>query len=160
MTVTVTAANIGSQQASKNAAITLVGGGGWSSPATDTSNRNGTTTQTSVYRYKGDAWGETTLTIVRTTQPAKGGVLNSRFQARLKTNIKIVDDVLDTQIITPYETGMYWNTQSSYDLDVATISRVMQTLLASVFGSFDGTSGAPANTLFTNSALGITQNLT
>lgn len=160
MTITVTAANIGSQQASKNAAVTLLGGGGWSSPATDIVQRNGTRTQTSVYRYKGDAWGETTLTVVETQQPAKAGVLNRRFQARLKTNIKIEDDVLDSKVITPYEVGIYWNSQSAYDLDVASVSRVLQTLFAQVSGSFDGTSGAPANTLFTNSALGITQNLT
>lgn len=160
MTVTVTAANIGTQQASKNAAMTLPGGGGWSSPATDTVTRNGTRTQTSIFKYIGDAWGETTLSIVETVQPVKAGVLNRRYQARLRTNIKIVDDVLVKETITPYEVGLYWNSQSEVDLDVASCSRIAQTLESLVFGSFDGTTGAPANTMFTKSALGITQNLT
>lgn len=159
MTITVTAANIGSQQASKNAAVTLPGGGGWSSPATDTVVRNGTRTQTSVFQYKGDAWGQTVLTVTETLQASKAGALNRRFQARLKTNVKIVDDVLLTQVITPYEVGMYWNTQSLYDLDVATVSRIAQTLFAQINGTFDGSTGVGANILFTNSALGITQNL-
>lgn len=160
MSITYTIANIGAQQGSKNAAITVVDPSNFSPAATDVVDSKGTRTQVSTFIYKGDAWGETKLEIRHTVQPEKPGSLNNRHSLRMNTNVKKADSTLLTEELTPYEVGMYWNTDSSELMDVASMSRLLQGLVSLALGTFDGTSGAPSNVPVTNSALTITQALT
>lgn len=160
MTITVTAANIGAQQGSKNAAITTMNAAAFSSPATDTKRVGGVVTQTSTFRFMANAWGETELEVKHVEQPAKAGSLNIRHSLKLRTNVKYDDDTTGVpDVVVPYECVIAWNHPSSVPLDVATMSRMLQALASLVLADFDGSTGIPDAAVVNYATLGITQNI-
>jgi hypothetical protein len=159
MSITYAIANIDAQVGSKVAAITVVDPSDFSPAATDVTLNKGTLTQTSTYKFKGDAWGGTDLEVRHTVQPSKPGSLNVRHSLRMSTKVRRTDSVLLTEELIPYEVGIYWNTTSQDLIDVGSMSRLLQGVVSLALGAFDGTSGAPSNVPITASALGITQSL-
>lgn len=161
MSVTVTAANIPSQAMSPTIAMTLMNAATFSAAATDTKKVGGTVTQTSVYRYMANAWGETELEVKHVVQPVKSGSLNQRHSFKLRTNVKYTDTNPNVPEVTvPYEVVIAWNSPSNVALDVGSMSRMIQALAGLVLSPLDPPlDGIPVAGAVTHSSMGITQNL-
>lgn len=158
MTYTVTAYNLETPASAKNAAITVLDPADLSLAATTTNRVGSDVTQTSVLTFKGDARGDTTLVVSDLTQPeGKPKVMNKRFTCKFKTNVRHYDDVLNTEIISPYEVMIAWNRSSLVNPSPTVLRVMIEELVSYVLGAFDGSTGVGAGDAIESSLLGITQ---
>lgn len=154
MSITYAYANIAAQQASKNAAVTMLSLAALG-PAVTRTEKNGSVV-ISEYVLKGTDPAKPTVVSLRQESTKEGGKRNS---LRLATAVTVSDDVADTETVEIHEAVIAWNFPRAYLGDTEAMSRLIQGLFSIIMSAFDGTTGIPTNQALEDANYGVTNDL-
>lgn len=147
--MTLVLGNLPTQQASKNAAMTLLTNS-YLQRTSDVLSADGMTYTVNYVYADGDPEDETTL-IVRRQYDVKNDV--TRTSLRLST--MLYDDADDTVARRPVEALLAYNVPGVHDHDPVEVQTLLSCVYGCMAGSFDGTSGVPDPDIMTNLDFGI-----
>jgi hypothetical protein len=142
-------ANLPTQQATKNAAMTLLTHS-YVERVSEVLSSDGLTHTVNYVYATGEPDRETTV-VVRRQYDAKNDI--TRTSLRLLT--EQYDDADDTIVPTVAEAGVFWNVPGQHASDIVDIQTLLSCAFSLAQGSFDGTSGIPSPTVMTNTDFGL-----